>query len=55
MGMGDGGMGGEESKRFRKGWKLRYKIDNEEIFRKIFGDDGLRRGGFGYEFEDFEE
>lgn len=55
MGMGTGGMGGAEGQRFSQGWQFRSSIDPEELFRKIFGDAGFRRGGFGTEFEDFAE
>jgi len=55
MGMGAGGMGGADGQRFSQGWQFRSTIDPEELFRKIFGDAGFRRGGFGSEFEDFAE
>lgn len=54
-----GGMGGASTSGGQTGkgfsnheWHFRSTMDPEELFRKIFGDAGMKGGGFG-EFEDF--
>ena len=55
MGGGGGGGGGSSSRAGFSGneWQFRSSIDPEELFRKIFGDAGMK-GGFG-DFEDFSD
>ncbi|KAK6619540.1 Protein tumorous imaginal disc [Polyplax serrata] len=56
-----GGMGGASTSGGQTGkgfsnheWHFRSTMDPEELFRKIFGDAGMKGGGFG-EFEDFSD
>lgn len=54
-----GGMGGPGGSTGRTGfagneWHFRSTVDPEELFRKIFGDAGMKGGGFG-DFDDFND
>ncbi|KAG8231522.1 hypothetical protein J437_LFUL008063 [Ladona fulva] len=54
MGMGGGRPGGDPRQGFdAQSWQFHSSVDPEELFRKIFGEAGFKKG-FG-DFEDFAE